>query len=81
MVRRVLLLPAFAAAALTLSAPALADVATDGTDSTDGSDDEEDEDDDEEDKGCSHAGAFATPATGLSLIVGTALVIGLRRRD
>ena len=41
-----------------------------------GSDD--DDDDSEDDKGCSHA-AF-NPVTGLSLVVGVGLVLGLRRR-
>ena len=82
MIRRALLLPALAAATFAVSAPAFADVATDGTDSTDGDDQEEEEDEeDEEDTGCAHVRAFANPATGLSLVVGVGLVIGLRRRD
>jgi hypothetical protein len=59
------------------SSPAWADSA-DGTEGTDGADGGEDTaDDTEDDKGCSH---MATPVTGLSLIVGAALALGLRRR-
>jgi len=55
---------------LTLaSAPAWADVSDGG----DGGDTAEEEDD----KGCSQV---PTPVTGLSLVIGAALALGLRRR-
>jgi hypothetical protein len=50
-------------------------------DSADGTYEEPEEQSDsgeeEDDKGCSH---MATPVTGLSLILGAALALGLRRR-
>ncbi len=62
---------------LALSAPAFADVA----DGTDGGEDtnSDDDDDDDDDKGCSTTGL--NPVTGASLLLGAALVFGLRRRD
>ena len=58
---------------LTLaSAPAWADI-SDGGDGGDGGDTAEEEDD----KGCSQV---PTPVTGLSLVIGAALALGLRRR-
>jgi hypothetical protein len=53
-----------------VGAPAWAD----GADGTWDTDNDKEEDDD---KGCSH---MATPVTGLSLILGAALALGLRRR-
>jgi len=62
------------------TAPAWADAA-DGTDGTDGTEEEHDHEHDsgeeEDDKGCSQV---PTPVTGLSLILGAALALGLRRR-
>ena len=77
----------------TLSRPAFADVADDSGNSTgddagddggdDGDDDDDDddsgEDDDDDDKGCMYVAA--NPVTGLSLVLGVGLVLGLRRRD
>jgi hypothetical protein len=59
---------------LGFAAPSHADVA-DGSDGTD------DYGDEEEDQGCSHLGRLATPATGLSLFAGGALLLGMRRQD
>ena len=69
------------AAFLTLgfATPAFADVA-DGSDGSDGSDGTEESEEDS-DEGCSHVGRMATPATGLSLLTGGALLLGMRRRD
>lgn len=81
---RLVLLLAFIMTA-GFSSPAFADVAdgSDGADGEDGDDgdDGDDTSDEDDDKGCSHVAKLATPATGLSLMVGTALLVGLRRRD
>jgi uncharacterized protein (TIGR03382 family) len=65
---------------LVFAVPAFADVAdgTDGGEDT-STEDDDDDDDDDDDKGCSTAGL--TPVTGASLLLGAALVFGLRRRD
>jgi hypothetical protein len=55
------------------SAPAWADIA-DGGEGGDGGEDTAAE---EDDKGCSQV---PTPVTGLSLVIGAALALGLRRR-
>jgi hypothetical protein len=67
---------------LTLaSAPAWADISDggDGADGADGADggDGGDTAEEEDDKGCSQV---PTPVTGLSLVIGAALALGLRRR-
>lgn len=60
---------------------------TDGTDGADGADGsghdhgDDDDDDEEEEKGCSHVGRLATPVTGLSIVLGGALLVGARRQD
>lgn len=74
-----------------LAPPALADSidGSDGTDGSDGSDgtggdhdhDHDDEEEEEDEKGCSHLGRLATPVTGLSLVIGGALLVGARRQD
>ena len=65
---------------LVFAAPAFADVADGTDDGTDGGEDTSaEDDDDDDDKGCSTAGL--NPVTGASLLLGAALVFGLRRRD
>ncbi len=63
---------------LLASPPASADELPDPVDTSDddGGDDEDSDEDD--DKGCSSA---AAPVSGLSVLVGIGLALGLRRRD
>jgi len=78
---RQLVLTPFLVLLLAQSTPVFADVAYDsggnGSGNDDGGDDDEDEDEDEDDNGC----ATASPVTGLSLVLGGALLLGLRRDD
>lgn len=77
--------------ALLLAAPpALADVADDtafggdegggeeGGEAGTGDDGEDEDEDADDDKGCAHAAL--NPVTGVSLLVGAGLLLGLRRR-